>query len=852
MMPNPVTIAEQIFNDSDRVRLQAFAARYPDPAYLWLACHAAFPVALTNDLLYKIWLNFRQDEDGITFDLSLNAVSELLFSPLCEGIGHNLYEIPLTLRTVLWQSLSRERIALLAEFLLQYLNFCRDKVPSDAFAEAQRIWANTFRSPDEVAKLLLQLTANRTANNRDRIMAEYVLNWVKSSKSATNEGTEMTGPRTDNLSQAVSLLEGIRQYESGQTTDAQATFSSISHLLHPPQAGGFNIPIPREIWQNLPVNAPAEEPKGKIYAVLVGIDEYGDKLENMQFSGCVNDVLSWQILLKEHFQSESIISLTNSKATKEAIINALQGIFSKLQTEDTLFFTFSGHAYNKELPHLLATYDTDAAQKGSYLSETEFRSIISFANSRNPFVTVILDTHGGSSGWIDTNNEKHILLTATANEEISMEVDKKGLLTATLQSVLNENNLRPITYQKLIRESFQKIKKANYKQTPQLFGHYNAITLTFLAGSPYYDTYWQELLAACGYSTSKVNAQDIADEFGSEMTAGNINTMLEKYALLKGAEKIKVVRISSEMRIGQIPIFQQEYLKSLPYEVEIKDMSLFYAPSRGGLKDALLYEEEIEDDLSALQDAQVIVFILNRSLIRDFAKHSSISPVVNHLKRFEYKVVCSILWEDCDRGDTALRDYPAFSLRQPLSRAAFQKYNFAPEVEREIEEYYQDWQPVINKWITDLWISYVKKENLSALRAEMERRLRNQVKSNLPNNPQKGLWGGKYETKDFILSANVMPEYIEYKQFFAVEISIEQKPNAPVEASKVAIFLPERFAPIRCIDFKNYNAVLSLRNYEILQAFTIGVLTDTGIELELDLSTLPDLPEGFAKSDFYD
>ncbi|MFN8349364.1 MAG: caspase family protein [Spirosomataceae bacterium] len=699
MMPDSVTISAQLSNDADRARWQAFVTQYPDPAYLWLACHAAFPVALTNDLLYKIWLNFRQDDAGIPLALPLDAVSDVLLSSLCQPIGHNLYEIPTFLRNALWQSLARERIGLLAEFLLQYLHFCRDKIPSDAFAEAQRIWANTFRSPDDVAKLLLQLAANRTTNARDRIMAEYVLSWVKSSKTKTAAADAMPSPATDNLNRAVALLEGIRQYEAGQTETARTTFSSISHLLQPPQTGGFNVPIPKEIWAEMQVTpTSATTAQRKIYAVLVGIDEYGDKLGIQKFSGCVNDVLSWQTILKEQFHAESIVVLLDAKATKAAVVNALQNAFVHLTAEDTLLFTFSGHGYNKERPHFLALYDTEADKMESYLSETEFKTFINPVHSRNPFITVILDTHSGSDGWIDTTNEKQILLSATAGGEISVEVDNKGLLTGTLQRILEENKALPITYRKLIRESFQKIKEANHRQSPQLFGHTTAINQAFLAGNVSQNTYLNELLQITGY----LNMEKPAEDFSIESQEEKVIATLEKYALLKDRKRLKVVRISSEMSVRQIPIFSKEYVQKLPYEVDIKDISLFYAPGRAGLKDSMIYEEEIEDDLSALQEAQVIVFILNRALVNDFAKHSSIAPVINHLRRFEYKVVCSVLWEDCDRGDTALRDYPVFSLRQPLSRAVFQKYDFSSEVEQQMEEYYADWQPVINKWITDL------------------------------------------------------------------------------------------------------------------------------------------------------
>jgi len=691
----------------DRLRLEAFGQTYATPEHLWLARCAAFPVALTTDLLYKIWLNFRQTDTGETVDIPINAVGDILLSPLCHEIGYDLYEMYPEARAVLWQSLSPDTVASLAEFTLRYLDFCRDKVPSEAFAEAQRIWAESFQHPQKVAQLLRQLLSERKTNSGSKIMADYVLSWVKNRNQWANQKGSVTTAQRDSLSDLAQIAEGIQQYEKGEITEAKATFSSIAHLLQAPRAGGFNVPIAKEIWQDLPINAPAEPQKGKIYAVLVGIDEYGEKLENKRFNGCVNDVTVWKRHLNDLFHTETNFSLINADATKNTIIDTLKNVLNVAQTEDTILFTFSGHANNKQQPHSLATYDTDSTHAQSYLSETEFKALITQTNAQNPFIVVILDTHSGSSGWIDINNEKHILLAATASREISLEIDKRGLFTSllqdtifnsTFQNALVNNSHLSVSYCRLIKKVFARIKEMGHKQTPQLFGHPKAINQAFLGGSTSQATYINELLHECNYE----NIQSITSDFEIENQEDSIIATLEKYALLKGAEKLKVARISSEMSVRQIPLFQREYLKSLPYEVKIKDISLFYTPSRAGLKDSMGYQEEIEDDLSSLQDAHIIFFVLNRALVNDFTRHTAIAPVINHLRRFEYKVVCSILWEDCDRGETALRDYPVFSLRQPLSQALFQKYNFAPDVEREIEEYYQDWQPVINKWITDL------------------------------------------------------------------------------------------------------------------------------------------------------
>ncbi len=716
-----------IADPTDQLRMEAFHATFSEAGHLWLAMHAAFPIALTTDLLYKIWMNFipypedvndtpygQLSEKILTKHLAptdstiaINAVGDLLLSPLCREIGYDVYEFYPHLREALWKSLPLKRQQQLADFLLRYLEFCPDKVPSKAFAESQRVWSQiTLGQFDQVNALLAELYAapntSHVASKRD-----FILNLVAqkaNTSNSTNEQLSTNAPTSD----LERLTQGINAYKQGNHQEAQQHLTTVrQHLSIEKTTKGFNVPIPKNLWESLPVNTPTEPPKeGKIYAVLVGIDAYGEGMQIIKFTGCINDVHTWQTLLKEHYTTIEIVSLLDAKATKEAIVQALKNAMNALSPDDTLLFTFSGHAHNKDLPHALAAYDTVAAQRETYLSETEFKSIISSPNTSNPFVVVVLDTHGGSAGWIDTNNEKQVLLAATANGEMSIETNKKGLFTATLQATLEETKQTPISYRKLIRETYRYVKEKQHKQTPQLFGHPKAINQEFLGGSASQNTYINELLQNSGYQ----NIEKFLEDFQLDNQEDKFKATLEKYALLKGAKKLKVVRISSEMSVRQIPVFRQEYLKSLPYEVEIKDINLFYAPSRGGLKDALLYEEEIEDDLSALQDAQVIVFILNRALVRDFTRHSSIAPVINHLSRFEYKVVCPILWEDCDRGITALRDYPAFSLRQPLSRAAFQKYNFAPEVEREIEDYYKDWQPVINKWITDLAASGFEEE----------------------------------------------------------------------------------------------------------------------------------------------
>jgi formylglycine-generating enzyme required for sulfatase activity len=67
--------------------LQVFRRNHGDAA-LQFACHAAFPLTLTSDLLYCLW-----QQDSFGFDCPWHTVADVLLSGLCRPVGHDLYEM---------------------------------------------------------------------------------------------------------------------------------------------------------------------------------------------------------------------------------------------------------------------------------------------------------------------------------------------------------------------------------------------------------------------------------------------------------------------------------------------------------------------------------------------------------------------------------------------------------------------------------------------------------------------------------------------------------------------------------------------------------------------------------------
>ncbi|NET36757.1 MAG: ShlB/FhaC/HecB family hemolysin secretion/activation protein [Cyanothece sp. SIO1E1] len=133
--------------DTAARRVGAFASRFGE-AHLWLAYHAAFPLALTPNLLYCLWANFQRDVQDQTLDIPWIAVSDLLLSGLCNEVGHELYEMDMAVRNVLLSclkvknSLGQQRIIELSDFLYAHVQPQLQSNDPDIrdFAQAQS-WA---------------------------------------------------------------------------------------------------------------------------------------------------------------------------------------------------------------------------------------------------------------------------------------------------------------------------------------------------------------------------------------------------------------------------------------------------------------------------------------------------------------------------------------------------------------------------------------------------------------------------------------------------------------------------------------------------------------------------------------
>jgi len=156
-----------------------------------------------------------------------------------------------------------------------------------------------------------------------------------------------------------------------------------------------------------PQPATNQQYPGKVYALLVGIDEY--QLPVKALSGCVNDIsLIQELLLARVGGSFVPLSLLNAEAARQAVIDGFRKHLAQAGAGDVALFYYSGHGaqekadsafWNIEPDHLNETIVCyDSRQPGSWnLADKELAQLIHELAAKNPQIVVVLDScHSGS------------------------------------------------------------------------------------------------------------------------------------------------------------------------------------------------------------------------------------------------------------------------------------------------------------------------------------------------------------------------------------------------------------------------------------------------------------------------
>jgi hypothetical protein len=154
-------------------------------------------------------------------------------------------------------------------------------------------------------------------------------------------------------------------------------------------------------------------------ALLVGINEYPNTSNNLR--GCINDIVDMEYFIASKnkvYPKENIRTLTDSRATKKAILTALDWLLLGASAGDQILFQYSGHgaqipshspAIEKDgLDEIICPYDfrVEAAAETA-ISDKEFAKIFAKIPKGVHFVWISDSCHS------EDLSRKHNLVEST-------------------------------------------------------------------------------------------------------------------------------------------------------------------------------------------------------------------------------------------------------------------------------------------------------------------------------------------------------------------------------------------------------------------------------------------------------
>ncbi len=214
----------------------------------------------------------------------------------------------------------------------------------------------------------------------------------------------------------------------------------------------------------------------KIYIVSAGIADYpGD---NMDLSLCANDAATFKWVFKKN-KKANVVLLTNSQATKSAILSALRSQFAKASQKDAIIFFFSGHGSPGNLVCYDGQLDYQSIKNIMAESKASYKMIFADACFSGKMRREQRNQHNTSVPASLRNTEVMFFLSSRSDEtSIERRDMKNGFFTAYLQRGLrggaDTNKDRVVTARELFIFVSNGVRKISEdRQHPVMWGKFD-------------------------------------------------------------------------------------------------------------------------------------------------------------------------------------------------------------------------------------------------------------------------------------------------------------------------------------------------------------------------------------------
>ena len=164
----------------------------------------------------------------------------------------------------------------------------------------------------------------------------------------------------------------------------------------------------------------------KLYALLVGINEYHPETSVNHLKGCVNDVNAMSKLLTQQYKNldPDILPLLNKDATRENLLLSFERHLGKAGPEDIALFYYSGHGSYENTSPEFETYDSknqnetlvcyDSRLRGHFdLADKEMAVLLERLDPEAQKILILDSCHSGS---ITRSSEKEVTRQEPARE----------------------------------------------------------------------------------------------------------------------------------------------------------------------------------------------------------------------------------------------------------------------------------------------------------------------------------------------------------------------------------------------------------------------------------------------------
>ncbi|EDX78728.1 hypothetical protein MC7420_7381 [Coleofasciculus chthonoplastes PCC 7420] len=215
-------------------RIVGFAKQFGE-AHLNLACHAAFPLVLTPDLLYQIWATFIPETPW-------TAVARVLLSRLCRQVGYEMYEMDIQVRNLLLRELKeqfgQQRLEELGAFLIDYVaqQLTEYDPATQDLREAQEWTALAYTQPAEAGQKLAEVLSE-TVKRENIDMAEVLR--LTSLVETYAEPLEEFG-----FKPLLRYSQAMKSFVIGDIAGATAKFDKVLEDSSQEDILGIQLPIP--------------------------------------------------------------------------------------------------------------------------------------------------------------------------------------------------------------------------------------------------------------------------------------------------------------------------------------------------------------------------------------------------------------------------------------------------------------------------------------------------------------------------------------------------------------------------------------------------------------------------------